>query len=140
MKFSRHFPENLQRVVFVLAFAILAGGAQAEWISLGRTDAFRVYIDQKPAQKNGDLVQIWQIMDFTSAQWVDARTVVGSIKNLIEYDCKQARFRTLTVEAYSEQMGDGRMVANEQVPEPPWEVVEPGGTADKSRQAACGKK
>ena len=140
MKRPRYFPEPMRRAVFALATFLLAGGAQAEWISLGRTDSFRVYIDQKPTQKNGDLVQIWQIMDFTSAQWVDARTVVGSIKNLVEYDCSQPRFRTLFVEAYSEQMGDGRMVANEQLNDPQWEVVEAGGTAEKSRQAACGKK
>lgn len=140
MKLPRHLPESMRRVVFALSFVLFGSAAQAEWISLGRTDAFRVYIDQKPTQRNGDLVQIWQIMDFTSAQWVDARTVVGSIKNLIEYDCKQARFRTLFVEAYSEQMGDGRMVASESLPDSPWEVVEPGGTAEKSRQAACSKR
>ena len=140
MKRSRHFPESMRRVLLALVISLLAGSAQAEWLSLGRTDSFRIYIDQKPTQKNGDLVQIWQIMDFTSAQWVDAQTVVGSIKNLIEYDCKQPRFRTLFVEAYSEQMGDGRLVANEQPSDPQWEAVEPGGTAEKSRQAACGKK
>ena len=130
----------MRRVAFALASCLLAGSAQAEWISLGRTDSFRVYIDQKPIQKNSDFAQIWQIMDFTSAQWVDAQTVVGSIKHLIEYDCSQPRFRTLFVEAYSEQMGDGRMVANEQLSNPQWEIVEAGGTAEKSRQHACGKK
>ena len=140
MKKPRHFPESMRRVLLALVSVLLAGGAQAEWVSLGRTDSFRVYIDQKPIQKNGDFVQIWQIMDFTSAQWVDAQTVVGSIKNLIEYDCSQPRFRTLFVEAYSEQMSEGRMVANERLNNPQWENVELGGTAEKSRQLACGKK
>ena len=140
MKKQRHFPESMRRVALALASFLLAGSAQAEWIALGRTDNFRVYIDQKPIQRNDDFVQIWQIMDFTSAQWVDAQTVVGSIKHLIEYDCKQPRFRTLFVEAYSEQMSEGRMVANEQLSNPQWENVERGGTAEKSRQLACGKK
>ena len=138
MEKSRNFFDSLLRVILVLAIFLFAGVAQGEWNLLGRTDSFRVYIDQKPIQKNGEFAQIWQIMDFTSAQWVDAQTVVGSIKNLIEYDCKQARFRTLAVEAYSEQMSDGRLVANEQIANPQWETVEPGGTAEKSRQFACG--
>ena len=134
------FPDTLRRIFFVLATFLFAGNAQAEWIQLGRSDSFRVYLEQKSIRKTGDLVQIWQLMDFTTAQWMDARTVVGSIKNLVEYDCSQPRSRTLVGEAYSEQMGDGRMVTKEQVPDPQWEGVEPGSITEKIRQVACGKK
>ncbi len=134
------FPKAMQQTLLAFVAFLLVGSVQAEWIPLGRTDSFRVYLDPKLIQKNGDLAQAWQIMDFTSAQWVDAQTVVGSIKNLIEYDCNQPRFRTLVVEAYSEQMTDGRLVATEQLPNPQWESAEPGGTAEKIRQLACGKK
>lgn len=130
----------LRQTLLALGAFLLAGSVQAEWVSLGRTDSFRVYIDQKPIPGNGDLAQAWQLMDFTTAQWVDAQTVVGSIKNLIEYDCSQPRSRTLVGEAYSEQMGNGRIVAKEKLPDPQWEVVEPGSTADKIRKIACGKK
>ena len=125
----------------MLATLLVAGGAQAaDWIALGRTDNFRVYLDQSRMERNGDLVQLWQMVDFATAQWVDAQTVVGSIKNLVEYDCALPRFRTLAAEAYSEQMGDGRMVANQRLPNAVWEGVEPGGTAEKTRQLACGKR
>lgn len=135
-----HFYKTLQRILFALCTFVLCGSVQAEWVSLGRTDSFRVYIDQKSNQRTGDLAQMWQLMDFTTAQWVDAQTVVGSIRNLVEYDCRQPRSRTLVGEAYSEQMGIGRIVAKEQLLDPQWEVVEPGGTADTIRQIACKKK
>lgn len=100
------FPQKIVRRAFcVLASFLLAGSVQAEWSQLGRTDTFRLYLDQKLIQKSGDFVQVWQLMDFTVAQWADARTAVGSIKNLIEYDCTQPRLRTLAAEAYTEQMG-----------------------------------
>ncbi|MBK7564239.1 surface-adhesin E family protein [Candidatus Propionivibrio aalborgensis] len=124
----------------MLASFLLAGSVQAEWSQLGRTDTFRLYLDQKLIQKSGDFVQVWQLMDFTVAQWADARTAVGSIKNLIEYDCTQPRLRTLAAEAYTEQMGAGRLVANERLSDPLWENVAPGSTAEQIRKIACGKK
>lgn len=135
------FPQKIVRRAFcVLASFLLAGSVQAEWSQLGRTDTFRLYLDQKLIQKSGDFVQVWQLMDFTVAQWADARTAVGSIKNLIEYDCTQPRLRTLAAEAYTEQMGAGRLVANERLSDPLWESVAPGSTAEQIRKIACGKK
>jgi hypothetical protein len=128
------------KLLLVLLPLLLAGSAQAEWLHLGRSDNFRIYLEQKLIQRNGDFVQIWQLMDFTNAQWADAQTPVGSIKSLIEYDCTAPRSRTLAAEAFSEQMADGRMVAREQLPSPQWEGVEPGGTSEKIRQLACGKR
>ena len=134
------FRRRARRILFVLATLLLAGGAQAEWILLGRNDAIRFYLDQKSIVKNGDFTQILQLMDFTSAQWVDAQTVVGSLKILVEYDCAKPRSRALASEAYSEQMGDGRLVSKEQFPDPKWDPVEPATTPDKIRQIACARK
>lgn len=139
MKKLTHFPKPLRRGLLVLLAGLLCGTVQAEWVPLGRSDSFRAYVDPKPVQKNADSVQVWQLMDFVTAQWVDAQTVVGSIRNLVEYDCHQPRSRTLAAEAYSEQMGGGRKVANERPANPPWEGVEPGSSAAKIREIACGK-
>lgn len=118
----------------------IATDARAEWVQFGRTDEFRIYVDQRLIVRNGDFAQMWQLMDFTVAQWADERTAVGSIKNLIEYDCTQARLRPLAGEAFSEQMGAGAVVGSERVADPQWEAVAPGSTPEKLRQLACGLK
>lgn len=127
-------------LLFALSACLLAGGAQAEWILLGRTESLRIYLEQKQILRNGDLVQIWQLVDFTTAQWADPQTVVWSIKSLEEYDCSQPRFRTLASEAYSEQMAIGRLVAREQPAELQWETVQADSAPEKIRQIACGGK
>lgn len=124
----------------LLMTMLFSGVARAEWIQFGRTTEFRIYLDQRLISKNGDYAQMWQLMDFTVAQWADAQTAVGSIKTLVEYDCAQPRSRALAGEAYTEQMGAGRLVSREQVAEPQWEGVEAGSTPEKMRQVACGKK
>ena len=134
------FSKTPQRVLLLLATLLFAGGAQAEWIQFGRTDEFRIYLDQRLISKKDDSAQMWQLMDFTVAQWADARTAVGSIKTLVEYDCTQPRSRTIAGEAYSEQMAAGRMVSSERVADPQWEGIDPGSNPEKMRQIACGKK
>ena len=130
-----------QIISFFLAM-LITGSALGEWLLLGRTDAFRMYVDSKSIEPNADsdTVQLWQLMDFTSAQWADAQTAVGSIKTLIEHDCAEPRSRALLVEAFSEQMGDGHSVARERATDPPWELIQPGSPAEKTRQLACDKR
>ena len=129
-----------QCLLFVLSTLLFASGAHAEWIQFGRTTEFRIYLDQRLISRNGDYAQMSQLMDFTVAQWADERTAVGSIKTLVEYDCTQPRLRTLAGEAFTEQMGAGRMVSSEQVSAPQWEAIEPGSNPEKLQQIACGKK
>lgn len=128
------------RILTALLSVSVTTNAFAEWVQFGRTDEFRIYVDQRLIVRNGDFAQMWQLMDFTVAQWADARTAVGSIKNLIEYDCTQARLRPVAGEAFSEQMGAGALVGSERVPDPQWEAVVAGSTPEKLRQLACGLK
>ena len=127
-------------IPLLLAALFLSTGARAEWIQFGRTDDFRIYVDQRLISKSGDFAQMWQLMDFTVAQWADAQTAVGSIKTLVEYDCTQPRFRTLAGEAYTEQMAAGRLVSSERVAEPQWDGIEAGSNPEKMQKIACGKK
>ncbi len=132
-------PSALLSIVVFLMGGLLASSAQAEWIALGRDENFRLYVDQKSLQRNGDLVRVFQLMDFVTAQWADERTVVGSIRTLVEYDCVQPRSRTIALDAYSEQMGDGRRVASEQLADPEWGAVTLGSASERIRQLVCGK-
>jgi hypothetical protein len=111
----------------------------AEWVVLGRNENFRVYLDQRSVQRNGDLARVHQLTDFTAAQWVDGNTVIGSILALVEYDCVQPRLRTLAIRAHSEQMGRGRRIASEQNPDAEWEDASPGGSAESAWRLVCGK-
>jgi hypothetical protein len=145
---NRYFrPYRILRcaVLLLLSLPFLAfgqktyDGTDSEWISLGRTDRFRVYLDQRSAQRDGDLTRVYQLTDFVTAQWVDERTVVGSIRALVEYDCTQPRLRTIALEAYSEQMGEGQLVTREQNPEAAWENIPSEGTGENVRKMVCKK-
>lgn len=111
----------------------------SEWIVLGRTENFRAYLDQRSMRRNGDRARVYQLTDFAVAQWLDERTVVGSLKVLVEYDCARPRMRTLAMEAYSEQMAMGRLVANEQRTDAEWEDIQAKGSGEIAQRLVCGK-
>ena len=127
------------RNVLTAAVIMLSSSAQAEWFELGRTDAIRIYLENKSIQRRGDLSQVLQMIDFTTAQWVDTHTVVGSLRQLNEFDCAQGRYRTVVVVAFSEQMGEGKMLGEEKTPDAPWLAVEPGSAAEQVRKIVCSK-
>jgi hypothetical protein len=139
----QHF--NPCHALFFIALLLPLSGQElyamenAEWIVLGRNENFRVYLDQRSVQRNGDFARVYQLTDFVTAQWIDGRTVIGSIRALVEYDCAQPRARTLTLEAYSEQMGEGRLVTSEQNPDAKWEDATPGRTGESVWRLVCGK-
>ena len=115
------------------------GIAQAAWTMVGRTDVFRVYLDEKQVKRNGDFAQVSQLTDYTVAQWVDARTAVGSIRQVLEFDCKHHVFRFISAVAFSEQMEAGSLVASEVLDDPQWMPIDADSTVEKVEKFACGK-
>jgi len=139
MNLPAKIQKAVRRFLPFLLLTLAAGGAQAEWLAIGRTENFRVYLEQQSLERNGEFVLTIQLMDFVTAQWVDAQTVVSSIITRVEYDCTQPRLRTLFLEAFTEQMGAGRRLSAEKIPNPEWEAVKPGSNNENIQKMVCKK-
>ena len=127
--------------LFALTFGIFQFGiAHATWTLIGRTDIFRVYVEDKQITRSGDFAMISQLTDYTVAQWVDPRTAIGSIRHQVEFDCRQRLVRILSATAFSEQMEAGSLVASEKLADPEWTQIDPESTAEKVEKFACGKE
>ena len=89
-----------------------SGAAYAEWVALGDSDSgTAVNVDRDTRLPKGKLVKMWVLYDFRRA-----RTVAGesyfSNKVQGEYNCAQARHRTLVDMRFSSTMGFGKVVYN----------------------------
>jgi hypothetical protein len=131
--------KRLKRMILGCATLLLAGSALAQWSLFGRTENLRIYLDPGSIRRQGDIAQMWQLYDYTSAQWVGAQHVVLSLKHLVEYDCSVLRARIIAGAAYSEQMGSGRVVSSETLPDAEWSALPPGGTGESTWKIACDK-
>lgn len=127
----------MKRLLRCLPLALFCHGASAQLDLVGRNENLRLFIDRTVVQREGEIATVWQLVDYTSAQWVGA-SVVMSVRQLVEYDCQARRTRTVGGVAYSEQMGNGRQVFSEKAQNPEWAAVPAGGSGETLWKIACG--
>ena len=122
------------RIAFLMSLMLAAAPACAEWVKVGRTDAAVHYVDTATVLKDGNLRRVWALQDMV--QWGDDG--IRSIRSLQEYDCAQERFRYLTVEAHSEQMAGGGILATHRLRDA-WSNRPPGTKASAIGNIVCAR-
>jgi surface-adhesin protein E len=111
----------------------------AEWVPVGETQSdITVYADPDTIRRKGDLVQMWQLSDFTTVQTVGGDSYLSS-KALNEYDCAEERTRVLAFTWLSDNMGSGHVVYSNSN-ERNWESVAPHSINEALWEVACSKK
>jgi len=87
----------------LLALLLATSSAWAGWVQVGQVDSSDFYIDPETIRKDGNLVKVWQMSDLKK----QTKEGVLSRRGRFEYDCKQERFRTLSITTHSEPMAGG---------------------------------
>ncbi len=104
-----------------------------------------VYFDPETIRRDGDLVTLWQLIDF---KWMQGNVGMGiypgphrflSTKTHKEFDCSKKQYRLLASSEFSQHMGTGiqNAVAVAQGSGLP---VEPGSINHALWEVACGKQ
>lgn len=119
------------RLALLAACALQAGAARAEWVSYGESDAGTYFWDPGTLQTDGDRRRVWRLFELKQT----GPDGVQSGKALIEFSCKDASYRYLRTQYYSDRQGRGRYIggAKEQSPEP----IGPGSAIGVLAKAVC---
>jgi hypothetical protein len=126
--------------LFITLLVLMSAPAYAEWVKVATGDNGNVttYADPDTIRRKGDLVKMWSLVDSKTI-----RTVAGtshlSYKMEEEYDCAKERSRTLTLDEFSGNMGNGNLVwqsPNEQK----WAPLASDSLGISLWKFACGKK
>ena len=129
----------MKRLLLGLMLLVTAGAASAEWTRAGSNDDFIYYVDRATIRRNGNLVKMWILRDFKSAQKHDG-TPYLSERGQNEYDCKEENYRILAFTFFAGKMGDGKVVYNTSKTSMKWSPIAPGSVAETLWKIACGKK
>jgi hypothetical protein len=104
-----------------------------------------VYVDPDTIRREGNLVTLWQLIDFKQMQGNAGMGPFGfgphrflSTKTHKEFDCAVKRLRLLAFTEFSRRMGTG-IAANGYVDNGNWIPVEPGSINHALWEVACGK-
>jgi hypothetical protein len=131
----------MTRLFLMILLVLSSGPAYAEWIKAATDNekAMTIYVDPDTVRRKGDLVKIWELLDYKTVQ----KTYMGesylSVKVQHEYDCAEERHRPLAFLDYSGNMGHGSVVYSDS-DEDKWTPVAPGSVGLTLWKFACGKK
>ena len=97
--------------LLITLLALSSGPAYAEWIAVDENNQLAgimtVYIDPDSIHRKGNLVTMWQLIDFKTMQGGRSPTRFSSTKIQKQFDCAEARTRLLRVTDFWGNMGTG---------------------------------
>ena len=117
--------------------------AYAEWVAVER-DYFSpglstIYIDPDTIRREGNLVMVWQLVDFKTMQGGRSPTRFLSTRTHKQFDCAEKRYRLLAFTEFTDGMGTG-MPDDGYVDKGHWLPVEPESINQALWEMACGKE
>lgn len=129
----------MRKAVLAMMLAVVSSGATAAWLDVGDTEAVTAYVDPATIRKAGNVVTMWDLLDYKKAQEIPSGKTFMSVRAQTEYSCKEKNSRPLTASAHSEKMARGGTV--HAVNEPgSWRPVPPGTLDEALWKIACGKQ
>jgi hypothetical protein len=124
----------MKKAILTLLLAAMSTGALAEWVKVAETKIDFLYFDPTTIRNNGNMRRVWELQDLKQG----TQTGIMSVRALSEYDCKEERFRTLSVTTHSEPMAVGRALDSGDL-SGKWHDVPPSSIVSVVFKAVCAK-
>ncbi len=127
----------------ITRLALSSVPAYAGWVAVEKDSLMSglqtVYTDPNIIQREGNLVTIWQLIDFKWMQGGQLPTRFMSTKTTKQFDCAVPRLRLLAFSVFSYRMGAG--IRNEGfVDKDNWLSIEPGSINQALWEVAYNKR
>jgi hypothetical protein len=127
---------------------LMSGNATAAWTKIvdakdttegpNQGSLYSVYADVETMLNSNDLIKVWELYDYRTAQWGQGIEPFLSLKVRTEYDCSGERSRTYYVALFSENMGKGNRGGEKEYVHD-WESLELNTVGEKLWKFTCGK-
>jgi hypothetical protein len=96
----------MHRLLFVLILFCFSAEVAAEWTMIQTNDDSNLYIDFDSIKKSGDLIKVLNLNDYYLAQ--QKQGLSSQWEELV--DCKNKKFKALSINYYAENMGKGEIL------------------------------
>lgn len=117
--------------------------ANAKWVAVEKNNQFAgsmtVYVDPDTIDRQGDLVLLWQLIDYKTMQGGRSPSRFSSMKMQKQFDCVAVRVRLLRATVFWGNMGTGN-TTEAYVEEGNWVLVEPDSVDQALWEVACNQQ
>ena len=132
-----------------MLLALMSSNATAVWTKIvdakdtttggpNHGSLYSVYTDVDTMRNTNDLIKVWELYDYQTAQWGQGIEPYLSLKVHTEYDCSEGRSRTHYVAFFSGNMGKGNRDGEKEYVHN-WELLEPDTVGERLWKFSCGK-
>jgi hypothetical protein len=129
----------MRNTLVLILLALASGSASARWVVVGHTETFAAYADTATMRRTGNMVKMWQLYDYRTAQSSFNDKPYLSARSQYEYDCQEERTRQLQVSSYARKMGKGAAITTVASPSE-WRPVPRGSILESMLEMACRKR
>jgi hypothetical protein len=128
------------RVIFTVILLTLASmNVMAEWTYISSNNDVDYYVDKTEIRKEGNMVKMWELVDYKLPQKNSAVATYLSARTYSEYDCNEARARIKELSSFRDNMLKGELLETVQG-EGKWSYIPPDTVFKDLWEIACGKK
>jgi hypothetical protein len=121
----------------VLALALLAGHAHAEWVQYDYSDSTVAYYDPATISKSGGVTMVWTVDALKPNAKARIQWQWLSIRSLMEFQCTTGKQRMAQGTAHDGEMAGGNIVFTKSGPSE-WEYTAPGTIGAGLQTIVCG--
>ena len=101
----------MNKLIIILSLMFSTTQALAEWTMVQTNDEGNMYIDFDSLQKSGNLTTVSTLNDYYGAQ--NKRELSSVWRE--QHDCKNKKFKALSINYYSKNMGQGDVLESYQL-------------------------
>lgn len=112
----------MKRIILFFIFVFFSGSVLAQWTQIGDETAktvgidtgrgVKTFVNKEGIDKSGNYVVMWTLRDYESPVKVNGKKQFSS-KSLVEYNCKDMEYKTLSFYWYAKHQARGAVVYSE---------------------------
>lgn len=132
---------SLKRTIqsLLLSMGLLACAAQAQWLSLHEDASLVTYTERGEILRTDIFVNVAEMLDYKQKMRDQQGMVFHSVVIRAQYNCRDNRVRTYTIDFHDERMAGGKIVKTEKVYSQ-WQPINPRSVEQNLKNFACDPK
>lgn len=132
---------SLKRVMqtALLSMGLLVGAAHAQWLSLHEDASLVTYTERGEILRTDIFVNVAEMLDYKQKMRNQQGVMFHSVVIRAQYNCRDNRVRTYTIDFHEDRMAGGEIVKTEKVYSQ-WQPINPRSVEQNLKNYACDPK
>lgn len=123
----------------LLSLGMLSGAVQAQWLNLHEDATQVTYTERGEIVRTDIFVNVAEMLDYKQKMRDPQGVVFHSVVIRAQYNCRDNRVRTYTIDFHEERMASGQVVKTEKVYSQ-WQPINPRSVEQNLKNFACDPK